>query len=910
MRTEIIWYKSAPSNTTRSMLANALSVAGIDISEENRTVSAQQFPKLLSQSLNRSRMVIIIGGLNQIRDEENIVFILKKCIRMPLEMGRESRSSYIYDPVRSKQLPSFDRAVLFPAQDGVPEGFFITSGPQAILCLPDDENALYEMLPTVGDYIAGILYPAKPKEEPKLPDGVRSSKERIEEVNRRRAERELQMQPQEKSLRASDMRMSLRRMIDGNMPEAEESNLADRSEIAARSTRFGKPRRAAKTRKMNTSSLAAVRAVSLAIIALLIGATTYFATVLYEPARSIAPTEYQTELAKLYSDGGTINSDMPDGALAQFSKLYAANDDVRGFITVPGTQISLPVMQSETEPDYYTSHDFYMHSDSRGSLYFSAENTIAKDASNRNLVIYGSSPTDDTLFAQLENYRDADFFAGNPVIRMDTLYEKQQWRVFAVCIVSSDTISEFNYANTSFIGKYAMEKHLYELFIRSLFYTQCDVFPTDSLLTLVTDCDEFAGAKLLVVARPLREEEDISTAGEGIIENPIVLMPDVWYDMKGEEMPDVPELDLEEDYDTPDEDMSTTEDITTTSTTGSTTASQTTSSTQSTSKSTTKTTTKKKTTTTTVADTSAPTDAHTTANSEYVSGGDATTAPTTSQSTTTTAKDTSNPTTLPPGKYPATMRITSNGKVIEKDTATVLAMIVEAEMSSANHIEALKAQAVAAYTFYKYSGGAAKAPSFPTKSKPGARVKQAVAAVLGQYMTVGGKVKYTPYSAISAGMSASNYTVNGTKLSHLVEVECPSDKNEKNYKVTKTVKASTVASKVKSKKGINLYSISDKNKWFKILERDKNGLYVTKVQVGSKTYRGSTLYLSILGYTCLRSPCFDIKYDKSSDSFIFTSYGYGHGVGMSQRGAQAYAKQGKNYVWILQHFYKGCKIVS
>lgn len=225
-------------------------------------------------------------------------------------------------------------------------------------------------------------------------------------------------------------------------------------------------------------------------------------------------------------------------------------------------------------------------------------------------------------------------------------------------------------------------------------------------------------------------------------------------------------------------------------------------------------------------------------------------------------------------------------------------------MGSGYNIEALKAQAVAAYTFYLYSGGSAKAPSFPTKTA-GNRAKEAAKAVAGQYMTFNGSIPYTPYYAISAGRSANNADINGTKLSYLTSVDCSVDKKVSGYCVVKEVTASSVASKVLSKKGIDLTTISDKSQWFKILERDANDLYVTKVSVGGKTFKGNTLHLSILGYTCLRSPCFTIEYNAQTDKFIFTSYGYGTGVGMSQTGANEYAKQGYDYIWILKHFYTG-----
>ena len=66
---------------------------------------------------------------------------------------------------------------------------------------------------------------------------------------------------------------------------------------------------------------------------------------------------------------------------------------------------------------------------------------------------------------------------------------------------------------------------------------------------------------------------------------------------------------------------------------------------------------------------------------------------------------------------------------------------------------------------------------------------------------------------------------------------------------------------------------------------------------------------TVLGYS-LKSAAFDLKYDKNSDKFIFTTYGHGHGVGLSQYGAKALAENGYTYKQILQIIAKGHLTVS
>ena len=89
--------------------------------------------------------------------------------------------------------------------------------------------------------------------------------------------------------------------------------------------------------------------------------------------------------------------------------------------------------------------------------------------------------------------------------------------------------------------------------------------------------------------------------------------------------------------------------------------------------------------------------------------------------------------------------------------------------------------------------------------------------------------------------------------------------------------------------------------------------WVTSISVGGmtkangKTIDGRTIREKVLGYS-LKSAAFDLKYDKNSDKFIFTTYGHGHGVEMSQYGAKALAENGYTYKQILQHYFTGVEI--
>ncbi len=86
-----------------------------------------------------------------------------------------------------------------------------------------------------------------------------------------------------------------------------------------------------------------------------------------------------------------------------------------------------------------------------------------------------------------------------------------------------------------------------------------------------------------------------------------------------------------------------------------------------------------------------------------------------------------------------------------------------------------------------------------------------------------------------------------------------------------------------------------------ISEKTKAG-YVKAVKVGEKTYTGNEIRKTF----GLKSTSFTISTDKNN--IVFSTKGYGHGVGMSQYGACYMANNGDNYKTILKHYYTGINI--
>ena len=132
----------------------------------------------------------------------------------------------------------------------------------------------------------------------------------------------------------------------------------------------------------------------------------------------------------------------------------------------------------------------------------------------------------------------------------------------------------------------------------------------------------------------------------------------------------------------------------------------------------------------------------------------------------------------------------------------------------------------------------------------------------------------------------------GRNVSNLVSVESPYD----NDTATLTLSREKVESYVTKNLNVNLQD--DPAEWFRILDyTTSDNLYVNNMMVGDVKTTGRKFRENILrdSSILLRSAAFTVRYDSSSDQFIFQTKGYGHGAGMSQKGANAYASRGYSY---------------
>ena len=259
-----------------------------------------------------------------------------------------------------------------------------------------------------------------------------------------------------------------------------------------------------------------------------------------------------------------------------------------------------------------------------------------------------------------------------------------------------------------------------------------------------------------------------------------------------------------------------------------------------------------------------------------------------------------------------TLSVIDGSTPVVGDTYEILCRVVQNEVGNSTEWESTKAMAVASYSYIKYYNDyLGRAPTLRLSSvEPGDRVKACVKEVLGQAVYYNGQYANCTYFSISCGVTTTAQSVWGTtQYPYLVSVDSSIEEGysyswspfSKDYTYT----PEQMAERMNSALGTSLDPANDDPAaWLEITSRT-DGKYVGTVRVGNATTTGRKIRESILG---LRSHAFDISYDADSRLFTVTTYGYGHGVGMSQTGSMLYARQGWTYIQILNHYYPGTTV--
>lgn len=222
----------------------------------------------------------------------------------------------------------------------------------------------------------------------------------------------------------------------------------------------------------------------------------------------------------------------PEGMRAKYAHLYAQNEDMRGWIEIPGA-CPLPIVIGD-DNDYYLKRNFEGKRTDYGVPFFDYRMTDFKNL-HTNTVIYGHNMrSDDLVFGILENYRYLDWYKETPVIECNTIYGDYTWLVYAAFITNSNPDHDNGYYfpyNFIDMPESEFAQYIEEIDKRKFYTTGVDINTSDKILTLSTCAYDFTDARLVVVARLKREGESVSVDTSRAYENPNPKYPQKWYDV-------------------------------------------------------------------------------------------------------------------------------------------------------------------------------------------------------------------------------------------------------------------------------------------------------------------------------------------------------------------------------------------
>lgn len=186
---------------------------------------------------------------------------------------------------------------------------------------------------------------------------------------------------------------------------------------------------------------------------------------------------------KTFKDIQTVVEKADDDIL---SKLKKRNSDVIGYLEIPDTTISYPVIQTKDNPDFYLTHDFDKNYSFYGTPYLSAYCDLEK---SDNLIIYGHNINGGRMFGALTQYKSEKFYKKHKYVYFTTA-KKDKYEIFAVI-----SVNKYSFPYWQFVM--AQDEKDYDEFVDKVKqYSLYDMWITpkygEKMITLST-CDNSRG---------------------------------------------------------------------------------------------------------------------------------------------------------------------------------------------------------------------------------------------------------------------------------------------------------------------------------------------------------------------------------------------------------------------------------
>ncbi len=235
-----------------------------------------------------------------------------------------------------------------------------------------------------------------------------------------------------------------------------------------------------------------------------------------------------------------IDENAFEEVLSPQTVLLRQNNEFKGWIKLSNTKIDNPIYQTYNN-SYYLDHNQNRQKSAYGALYFDYRNTITKEKTDKNLVIYGHEMKNGSMFGQLKKLRSLDFYKKNPTIEFSTLYSEGTYQIYSIFVLNASKEDDggniYNILGQDFTSESAFNSWVTDAYSRSIINTTVDVNLGDDIITLVTCTEDFPNARLVVMARKTRENENPTVNTQSAAVNPNPKYPRRWYEHRGLKYP-------------------------------------------------------------------------------------------------------------------------------------------------------------------------------------------------------------------------------------------------------------------------------------------------------------------------------------------------------------------------------------
>lgn len=222
-----------------------------------------------------------------------------------------------------------------------------------------------------------------------------------------------------------------------------------------------------------------------------------------EPSAETSPIAPTVDATAPSEPVETVDPELGEAQAAyeKYKALYEQNNDFIGWISIEGTSINYPVMQSTDNPDFYLKHGFDKAYSNYGVPYL--DEACATGLSN-NLVIYGHNMKNGSMFHDLLKYSATGYWEEHPIICFDTLSQLNEYQVVLAFRFNTNH-EDFRYNEYTDMNEEEFIEFMEECRSRQLYDTGIAVDYGDELLTLSTCEYTYENGRFVVLAKKVTE---------------------------------------------------------------------------------------------------------------------------------------------------------------------------------------------------------------------------------------------------------------------------------------------------------------------------------------------------------------------------------------------------------------------